>query len=91
MFLYALEFDMDRLFACLEDMEGFLDSNITHTPTLHIDPFRPHFILIFNPYRAFILTLFTCNLLVVFYYIYNVHTYKGPMVILYLDHICLGL
>jgi hypothetical protein len=48
MFLYALKFDMDRLFACLDDMEGFLDSNITHTPTLYIDPSRPHFILIFS-------------------------------------------
>jgi hypothetical protein len=27
---------MDRLFACLDDMGGFPDSNITHTPTLYI-------------------------------------------------------
>jgi hypothetical protein len=33
LFLYALKFDMDRLFACLNDMGGFLDSNLTHTPT----------------------------------------------------------
>jgi hypothetical protein len=39
---------MDRLFTCLDDMEGFPDSNITHTPTLYIDPSRPHFVLIFS-------------------------------------------
>ena len=27
--------------------EGFLDRNITHTPTLYIDPTHPHFTLIF--------------------------------------------
>jgi hypothetical protein len=47
MFLYALKFDMDRLFACLDDMEGFPDSDITHTPILYIDPSRPRFVLIF--------------------------------------------
>jgi hypothetical protein len=32
--MYALKFDMDRLFACLNDMGGFLESNSTHsTPT----------------------------------------------------------
>jgi hypothetical protein len=47
MFLYALKFDMDTQFACLDDMGGFLDSNITHTPTLYIDTSHPHFFLIF--------------------------------------------
>jgi hypothetical protein len=47
MFLYALKIDMDRLFSCLDDMEGFPYSNITHTPTLYINPSHPHFILIF--------------------------------------------
>jgi len=36
MFIYTLKFDMDRLFACLDDMGGFPDSTITHTPTLYI-------------------------------------------------------
>ena len=36
MFLYETRFDMDRLVTCLDDMEGFLDSKITHTPTLYI-------------------------------------------------------
>jgi hypothetical protein len=43
MFLYALKFDMDRLFACIEDMGGFLNSNMTHKSTLYI-LFCPHFI-----------------------------------------------
>ena len=33
LYLYALKFDLDRLFACLNDMGGFMDSNLTHTPT----------------------------------------------------------
>jgi hypothetical protein len=48
MFLYALEFLMDTLFACLDDMEGFPNSNITHTPTLYIDPCFPLFVLFFS-------------------------------------------
>jgi hypothetical protein len=28
--------DMDGLFACLDDMEGFTESNITHKPNLYI-------------------------------------------------------
>jgi hypothetical protein len=46
--MYALKFDMDKLFTCLNDMEGFPDSNINHTPTRYIDPSFPHFVLIFS-------------------------------------------
>jgi hypothetical protein len=34
LYLYALKFDQDRLFTCLDDMRGFLDSYLTDTPTL---------------------------------------------------------
>jgi hypothetical protein len=30
--MYALKFVMDRLLACLNDMGGFLDSNLSDTP-----------------------------------------------------------
>jgi hypothetical protein len=39
--LYALKIFMDRLLACLNDMGGFLDSNLSDTPTF----FHHHFIM----------------------------------------------
>jgi hypothetical protein len=46
--MYAPKFDMDRLFACLDDMGEFLDSKITDTPTVYIDRSPPRFVLIFS-------------------------------------------
>ena len=51
LFLYALKFDMDRLFTFLDDMGEFLDSNMNHTPTLYIGS-HPHFIWTFSDSHA---------------------------------------
>ena len=45
--VYALKFDMDRLFTWIDDMGGFLESNITHTPTLYIGS-HPFFLWTFS-------------------------------------------
>ena len=45
--VYALKFDMDRLFTWIDDMGGFLEWNITHTPTLYIGS-HPFFLWTFS-------------------------------------------
>ena len=67
--MYALKFDMDRLFACLNDMGGFLDSNVTHT---HFIPSSYHHVNN-NPYFSYVLVdmLMIPNFIFVFDSRYN--------------------